>query len=467
MKPRILWTICTFILLAGCTPEAPPAATATAAQSGITPSSTRTSPVPTPTETVEAIETIDLNPEDITGIAIELWHVWDGDHETLLEELVSAFNAGNAYNLQVTAVRRDDLHGDLARALAEGSPPDLTFGFSYHARSWARINPPVDWTPYLLDPDWGFSGEVRADFYPEFLASANIDGVQAGLPFYRTTEILLYNRTWAEELGFPGPPTTPDELAAQACAANADLRSDPDLGNDGEGGLLLGYEPHALIAWITAFGGGAGTLPDEGAYAFDRAENTAAFEYLRGLLDDLCAWLPEGVYPHTEFAERRGLFLPSTLAGLAAQEEAMLAAGSTDEWGSIPYPAAAPGQPSLFYGPDLILLPTSPQRQLAAWIFAGWLLEPENLARWSDTTGYFPVRRSALDLMADPPAEIETWIPAGAMFAPPASWVDVQWAVGEMSRMLFSPFTPAGDVMGLDVELDAFAEELHQLNRVP
>jgi ABC-type glycerol-3-phosphate transport system substrate-binding protein len=258
----------------------------------------------------------------------------------------------------------------------------------------------------------------------------------------------------------PRPPAD-GEHQVQACAANAALRSDADPGNDGEGGLMLGYDPAALVGWMEAFGGGLGPVVEGEAYAFDLPENVTAFQFLLALLGDHCAWIPEGVYPHDEFAARRGLFLPSTLAGLAPQAEANAAAGSSDGWRAIPYPATESGRSPLFSGPDLVLLPTTPERQLAAWVFTMWLLAPENMARWSDATGYFPARASALALMAEPPVEIESWIGSGAVFSPPASWVDVQFAVEEMARMLFSPFTPASDVEVLAAELDAFAEDLH------
>ncbi|HUF39157.1 MAG TPA: extracellular solute-binding protein [Anaerolineales bacterium] len=465
MKPRHIRLVCILLSVSGCAapdPSPPPTATATAA-----PPAATASPAPTPLETDEPLPAIDLAPEDIAGVALELWHPWDGDQEALLEGLVAAFNAGNDHNLQVTAVRRHDLHADVAAALATGSPPDLAFGFSYHARSWSRIAAPVDWNLYLMDLEWGLSAEERLDFYPEFLVAAANAGLQTGLPFYRTAEVLLYNATWAAELGFTGPPETPEALAEQSCAANASLRTDSDPGNDGEGGLMLGNEPIALAAWMAAFGGGLDPLSETESYAFDRAENITAFAYLRGLLDDLCAWLPEGVYPHDEFAGRSGLLLPSTLAGLAPQAAAMQAAGSSDVWTAIPYPAVETGRAPLLYGPDLVLLPTTPERQLAAWVFARWVLSPENLAGWSDTTGYFPVRRSALAGMAQPPPQSDAWLSQGLGFTPPASWVDVQWAVSEMSRMLFSPFTPADDVAALALELDAFAEEIHQLSLFP
>ncbi len=460
MKPRLILVLGALLALTGCSPE-PTASPPTGTPAPTAPAATRT-PVPATPVIVETAEPIDLTPEDIAGITVELWHAWDGDLEAILEALVADFNAGNEYDVQVTAVRRFDLQEEVARALAAGEPPDLAFGFSYHVEGWSTIAEVADWNVYLADPAWGLSTEELADFYPEFLAAAATGGAQTGLPFYRTAEILLYNSTWAGELGFASPPSTPDDLTEQACAANAAKRADADPGNDGEGGLMLGYEPAALVAWMSAFGGGLDPLAPGEAYAFDRPENVAALVYLRSLLDQFCAWLPEGVYPHDEFAGRRGLLLPSTAAGLRPQAEAMAAAGSSDDWIPIPYPASGAGLTPLVYGPDLVLLSASPERRLAAWVFARWLLSPENLVRWSDATGYLPVRRSVQEQITGPPIGFDALLDRGAMFTPPASWVDVQWAVSEMARMLFSPFTPAGDAPALAAELDAFAEELHQ-----
>jgi len=47
------------------------------------------------------------------------------------------------------------------------------------------------------------------------------------------------------------------------------------------------------------------------------------------------------------------------------------------------------------YGPSITVFQTTPEKQLASWLFLKWFTEPEQTARWAITTGYFPVRRSA------------------------------------------------------------------------
>jgi multiple sugar transport system substrate-binding protein len=44
---------------------------------------------------------------------------------------------------------------------------------------------------------------------------------------------------------------------------------------------------------------------------------------------------------------------------------------------------------------------TTPEQELAAWLFVKWFTEPEQNARWAKISGYFPPRISAADAMAD------------------------------------------------------------------
>jgi multiple sugar transport system substrate-binding protein len=41
---------------------------------------------------------------------------------------------------------------------------------------------------------------------------------------------------------------------------------------------------------------------------------------------------------------------------------------------------------------------TTPEKQLASWLFIRWFTQPENTARWAMVANYFPVRQSSIDL---------------------------------------------------------------------
>ena len=46
------------------------------------------------------------------------------------------------------------------------------------------------------------------------------------------------------------------------------------------------------------------------------------------------------------------------------------------------------------YGASVSVCRTTPERQLAAWLFVKWFTEPEQQARWVRASNYFPARRS-------------------------------------------------------------------------
>lgn len=48
-------------------------------------------------------------------------------------------------------------------------------------------------------------------------------------------------------------------------------------------------------------------------------------------------------------------------------------------------------------GAGLTMFPSTPEKQDATWEFLSWLLTPENVVRWSASTGYVPIRKSALE----------------------------------------------------------------------
>ena len=72
-----------------------------------------------------------------------------------------------------------------------------------------------------------------------------------------------------------------------------------------------------------------------------------------------------------------------------------------DEWGFTAVPHTTADPVIDIYGADIMIPVTTPETQLAAWIFIKWFTSPEIQAEWVRISNYFPVRHSAADLMAD------------------------------------------------------------------
>ena len=77
----------------------------------------------------------------------------------------------------------------------------------------------------------------------------------------------------------------------------------------------------------------------------------------------------------------------------------MEAIGSTDVWSAIAVPHTTADPVQNIYGGDIMIPATTPENQLAAWIFLKWFTSPEIQAQWVKTSGYFPTRASAADLL--------------------------------------------------------------------
>ncbi len=461
MRKLRKFSLLVLLVLTGCKTAVPTTATTQPLTTTAPAAPTRTPAEFTP----EAIRTIPLDPGQINGQTIEFLHPWDGSRGEVLDMLIARFNAENGLGITVLDSFSANLFEEVGERLKNGTAPDVTAGFNYHALAWLSHAELPNLTPYITDPFWGLSQAEIEDFLPAFLEQARQENEVYGLPFYRTAEVLLYNETWAGELGFSTYPGTPEALQEQACAANASAKLDNGGAFTPHGGLSLNFEPLAMVAWITAFGGGIGPVFENESYTFDRQENLEAFTFLRRLLDENCAWVPEDQYPHEDFANRRSLFLSTTLAGIFPQFDAMEVAGSDDRWSALPYPHLEGSARALVYGPDLVLLPGEPEAQLAGWVFMKWLTTPENNRAWFEETGYYPVRSSGLAAITLQDLQDADWISGGDPLPALPTWPYVQWVVSDTARVIFAPLITVDDIEAIAEELDNLAEEVAGLKR--
>jgi ABC-type glycerol-3-phosphate transport system substrate-binding protein len=63
-----------------------------------------------------------------------------------------------------------------------------------------------------MDPLYGLSPADLADFPAVIWNQDDVDGKRFGVPAQRTARFLLYNQSWARELGFDSPPATSAEF---------------------------------------------------------------------------------------------------------------------------------------------------------------------------------------------------------------------------------------------------------------
>lgn len=402
-----------------------------------------------------------VNLADLDGVEVEFWHVWSGGAGDAMQAIIDEFNATNEYGITVIGYDQGgygEIFTNMNAAINTGELPDIAIGYSNQYLAWHSAGEViVDLNPYVADGTVGLSDADVADFYAGFWGQDELDGVRYGLPAQRSGQTMFYNVTWAQELGFDSPPTTPDEFYAQACAAAA-------ANGDGTGGWFLHTGGSTLAGWIFAFGG---ELENADGYTFDTPETLAAFEFMYKLYADGCAWLPEARYPNAEFAARLGLFYTSSIAGLPYQLGDMETAGNTDEWAAIAFPSVT-GEPIVnVYGPSMAMVVSSPEEQLASWLFIKYFTETTSQVTWIENSAYFPTRASASDALASYGEDNPIWANALAMltntkFEPRyESWSSVRYTISDYAVLMFQEDFDPADIPALIADMQAESQAEH------
>jgi multiple sugar transport system substrate-binding protein/sn-glycerol 3-phosphate transport system substrate-binding protein len=245
------------------------------------------------------------------------------------------------------------------------------------------------------------------DLYPHLKAAGSTpDGAWVAYPMTQSANVLVYNFTWAQELGFENPPATAAELEEQSCAAAA---SNNEIGGDfaGTGGMVYYPGNTNWLHFLYAFGGDE--LNDDGtAYDFNTQEAVDVSMYLLDLKEKGCVWQTES-YPNPEQAQRKALITLSSTAGLPYYEEAFEAEANEDVWGFI----AAPGPDGTLavnaFQQMLGVVPSTYEEELASWLFIKWLTSPEIQAEWVRASGYYGTHYSSEALLADYAEENPVW----------------------------------------------------------
>ena len=429
------------LVLAACPAPAPaapaaeapaPAAPAPAAEPTKAPAPEAAAPAPTVAPAAEpevCAPAADgaLAGVDPRGQNVVWWHNHTGSREEKLLALLEQFKdneCGITFEAQSQG-SYNDIRDKVNASIASGElPAALLVGYQNDQAFYQLNEGLVDLNTYVDDAHWGLSAEEKADFFPSFFDQSvhvMFDNQRLGFPPNRSMEVLYYNQTWLEELGFAGPPTTPDEFKEMACAAAA-------ANGDGTGGFILRDDASAVAAWTYAFGGDVLTEDGTG-YNYSSPATVEALTFLKGMADEGCAYLFTDGFPNPEFAGRRAIFTMGSSSGIPFYNNDVNTVATEnktepDIWGvtAIPHTTADPVQN--IHGGDVMIAVTTPEQQLAAWIFIKWFTSPEIQAQWDMASGYFPTRASTEAFLTDYYTANPQWAQAAALL--PFSYYEPQ-----------------------------------------
>ena len=398
---------------------------------------------------------------DPTGQTVLWWHQHTKEREEGLQEMVQEFNSTNEWGIEVVAEYAGgygEIYDKMIAAIAADDPtlmPNLTVGYANQVAKYQLAEALVDMDYFVDSPAWGLTPEEQADF-PQGIFEADVSPVfgdghfRMGFPPNRSMEVMYYNMDWLMELGYDGPPTTWAEFAEIACAA-----TDPDAGT-------VGYEistDASRFASLVFSRHGSYFMEDGSAFDFGNDTVKESMAFMKDLYDQGCITLiAESYGDQTDFGNYKTLFTIGSSSGLPYYDSAVKS-GEQGEfvWGVAPLPYMDGGDEPVMnlYGASVTVPKTTPEQELAAWLFTKWFTEPEQNARWAKISGYFPVRNSAAEAMADYFEANPVYKQAFDLL--PYSTYEAQWCAcyEEVRRMMNDAYSSILDGADIDETLAA------------
>lgn len=442
---------------------------------------TETPPIiATPTDSVQPTATPLADPtpipeyliplEQLDGLQIQFWHPWTGDISKEIDLLVDQFNQTNEWGIHVILRKSGSsmaLASEVDSAAASGDDlPQVVAAPSEQLLTWLERDQlilPLD--TLINDPQWGLSEQQRAEITLAFWLQDQSQDRQAGIPAQRNAQVIIYNQTWAKELGFDVPPQTAEEFRAQACAAAQVLLNDTNTSNDGMGGWIMDTQALTIYSWLSSFGTNPIIQGDPIQFSFNQPQAVQAFTFLRGMLDDGCAWNARSQTPQEYFNNRQALYYSAGLLDLPVQVRMQFQSGSQDEWIVLPFPGD-PRPTLVVSGNSYGILRSTPAREAAGWLFVRWMSSPENQARLLTFYGGLPISVSAASLATSALhkipqwASVISWIPFAQPAPQAAGWRVAQHVLEDAAWQAMQSHIPIEQIPDILAELDATISEL-------
>jgi multiple sugar transport system substrate-binding protein len=344
-----------------------------------------------------------LDDLDPTGAEVIFWYQHSREREDELLALIDEFNRSNDYGITVKgeyAGGYNDIYNKMIVGLQSGSVPDLLVAYQNQARAYFGAEGVVDLQPYIESASWGITEADRSDFFSAFLQQDRVGAAQICFPPNRSMEVLYYNASWLDELGFAGPPTTWEEFATM-CRVAHDRPFSKSADKSRSLGFMLEIDASRMASMVFSRGGSF-VNQDQTAYTLNTPEMAAALQMMRELTSEgAVAVVGEDYGDQKEFSVGQVLFNLRSSSGLPFYRSAVEQDGVGFAW-DVTHPPHGPAGPVVnVYGASLAVGRTTPERQLAAWLFVRWFTQSAQQARWVRISNYFPVRKSTAQALTD------------------------------------------------------------------
>ena len=324
----------------------------------------------------------DIVTEVKSETTITFWHAMNGNPEKALQKLTDDFMKANP-NIKVELQNQStykDLQAKINSTLT--SPKDLptiTQAYPNWLFNAASQDTLVDFKPYIENETIGFKKgeEIRSNL----MQGAQIDGVQYGIPFNKSTEVLFYNADLLKQYGVKVP-TTLDEL--KEAAKTIYEKSNHEIVGAGFDSLNNYYAIGMKNKGVD--------FTKELDLTSDASKEVIKY-YADGIRDGYFRTAGSDKFLSGPFQNKKIAMYVGSSAG-----ESFVAKGAKEagyEYGVAP----RPDKYNLQQGTDIYMFEgsTTEEQRTAAFLYLKFLSSAESQLYWAQQTGYIPTIASVLE----------------------------------------------------------------------
>jgi multiple sugar transport system substrate-binding protein len=188
--------------------------------------------------------------------------------QTYWQGVADAFHKANPnITVQVQTIDWNDLSSKVQTMIQNKQYPDVLEGLTF--------------AQYVQDGIAYKASDVLdsatlSNISPIFAKAGQVNGTEYGIPWTTSSRAMFYNKKLFTQAGIATPPTTWDQLKADAQMIAT------KTGKTGFG-LPLGSEEAQAESLLWFLGNGGGLTDASGKYAINSAQNVATYQYLQGL----------------------------------------------------------------------------------------------------------------------------------------------------------------------------------------
>jgi multiple sugar transport system substrate-binding protein len=332
---------------------------------------------------------------DLTGkkVQITFWHAKTGAKADKLNAIVDAYNSSqNIVNVQPQFQGSyTDLYKKLLTSVAGGQLPDLADAYPSQVSEYQSANVVTVLDDYISSSKYGLSKAEQDDFikaywnesvYPEY------GGKHLSFPFSKSFLVLYYNADRLKALNYTKAPDqwTWDDFASVGKSVTS--------GNTK--GWAIAIDASTFDGMVFSRGGRL-ISDDQKHWLLNQQSGIDSLTLYESAVKDGWGYkTTQSGADAVDFGAGRAILLLATSSNFANQAKEVSSNGKFN-WNIATIPHGNGASPAtVLYGGSVAVFKSNPEKQLAAWQFIKYFTSPEVTADWSVSTGYTPVRQSAL-----------------------------------------------------------------------